>query len=406
MGRAPPFCWSTAPPPRCRPCCSRSSRTTGCCCTATATAAPSPPPRSPAWRRCWRRPGSTRPPGCLPCRTQTRSLRRSRARARRRCSSPRQRLWLLCRPARALRRGARARRAAARGRGARRALPLLRRAAARGGRLADLWGHSQHKTLNALTQAATLHLGRLSHPARAGAARALAVADDQPVLPADGVDRLGRCSWPRGTTGARTSAGVRRSGAKSARLRGSPPRRPPLRGAVACDPTRLVVDVSARNITGFAAMRALEHSGIFVEMADLTRLVLITSPADDPAWYPRLTEALAALPYGRAGAAPAAPGRAPGARRAAHAHPGGVARARRMGAAFARRGPALRERRWACIRRASRCVRRAKRFPGAGGRAARRAAGAGASLFGVRAGRVCVVDAPQTAKREGANGGS
>lgn len=31
---------------------------------------------------------------------------------------------------------------------------------------------------------------------------------------------------------------------------------------------------------------------------------------------------------------------------------------------------------------------------------------AGASLFGVRAGRVCVVDAPQTAEREGANGGS
>lgn len=109
-------------------------------------------------------------------------------------------------------------------------------------------------------------------------------------------------------------------------------------------------------------MQALEHSGVFVEMADLTRLVLITSPADDPAWYPRLTEALAALPYGRAGAAPP-PRPRPGARRAAHAHPGGVASRAPHGCRFRAPRAALRERRWACIRRASRCARRAKRFP-------------------------------------------
>jgi len=67
-------------------------------------------------------------------------------------------------------------------------------------------------------------------------------------------------------------------------------------GAVDADKTRVVIDVSGRGITGFAADRILRENGVYVEMADFSRLVLITSPADDPAWDEKLLGALKKLP--------------------------------------------------------------------------------------------------------------
>jgi len=57
-----------------------------------------------------------------------------------------------------------------------------------------------------------------------------------------------------------------------------------------------------RGLRGYEAMAALENSDIYIEMADARRLVLYTSPEDDPIWYDRLLDALAGLPYGDASA--------------------------------------------------------------------------------------------------------
>lgn len=171
---------------------------------------------------------------------------------------------------------------------------------------ADLWGHSQHKTLNALTQAATLHLGpcRIA-PERVQRALSLVQTTSPSYLLMSSIDwavfMAARDDW---------AGHVRRCGALRAEIgaiAGLTAEPAPLAGAAAHDPTRIVIDVSARRITGFAAARALEHEGVFVEMADDRRLVLITAPADDPAWYGRLTEALARLPYGHAAPPPLPP---------------------------------------------------------------------------------------------------
>lgn len=63
------------------------------------------------------------------------------------------------------------------------------------------------------------------------------------------------------------------------------------------DGTRLVLDVTARGLDGFTAAAALRDSGVYVAFADARRIVLVTTPEDDPAWEGRLTEALVRLPY-------------------------------------------------------------------------------------------------------------
>ncbi len=66
------------------------------------------------------------------------------------------------------------------------------------------------------------------------------------------------------------------------------------------DRTRIVIDVSARGLSGYEAQSLLEERGIYLEMADARRLVLITTPNDEPNWYDRLMDALAALPKRKA----------------------------------------------------------------------------------------------------------
>ncbi|MCD8144426.1 MAG: aminotransferase class I/II-fold pyridoxal phosphate-dependent enzyme [Oscillospiraceae bacterium] len=58
------------------------------------------------------------------------------------------------------------------------------------------------------------------------------------------------------------------------------------------DPARLVLSTRGTGCTGFQALERLEQADIFIEMADLTHLVLITSCLDNEADFDRLITAL------------------------------------------------------------------------------------------------------------------
>lgn len=164
---------------------------------------------------------------------------------------------------------------------------------------ADLFCHSQHKTMNALTQAATLHLSdcritpetvqrQLDLMETTSPSYLLMASLDWALHTAQRGDwdgHAGRCSALRAAINGMAGYSV---------LRGTE-----LSGTVDYDPTRVVIDVTARGLTGFEAQELLESQGVFIEMADARRLVLITSPEDDPAWYPRLLDALQKLPFAR-----------------------------------------------------------------------------------------------------------
>lgn len=76
---------------------------------------------------------------------------------------------------------------------------------------------------------------------------------------------------------------------------------------MALDPTRLVVDVTGRGLSGYAAGRHLAGMGVDVEMADARRIVCIATTADDAQALARLLRALDALPRGQEHAAPPLP---------------------------------------------------------------------------------------------------
>ena len=161
---------------------------------------------------------------------------------------------------------------------------------------ADLWAHSQHKTMNALTQAASLHLGNCRIPAdRVRRILAMIETSSPSYLLMSSLDWSvymgGRQDW---------SGQVRRMQALEKRIRAVPGlsvlSKDDVPGAADRDGTRLVIDVTGRGYTGFAAAALLEAAGIFVEMADARRLVLITTPEDDPVWYERLLGGLKGLP--------------------------------------------------------------------------------------------------------------
>lgn len=165
---------------------------------------------------------------------------------------------------------------------------------------ADLWCHSQHKTMNALTQAASLFLGDC-RIAPETVQRALAMVETTSpsyllMLSVDwAVYTARRQDW---------TALARRARTLGRRISAMPglsvlPDAAPALFAPARDVTRLVVDVSERGVTGYQAAAALESAGVYVEMADYDRIVCITSPEDDPAWYETLLSALQKLPYGK-----------------------------------------------------------------------------------------------------------
>ncbi len=164
------------------------------------------------------------------------------------------------------------------------------------GGIADLFAHSQHKTMDALTQAASLHLGecRISEQQ---VRRALALTEttspsylimaslDWSVYMAqrrDWTKQVQRCIELEEKIEAIAGLSVFHD--------------PVGIGVYERDRTRLVIDVTGRGLTGYAAQTILEENGIYLEMADVRRLVLITTPNDEPVWYERLLETLDALP--------------------------------------------------------------------------------------------------------------
>ena len=163
---------------------------------------------------------------------------------------------------------------------------------------ADLFAHSQHKTMDALTQAASLHLG----DCRIGAERIRrALAMTETTSPS--YILMASLDWSVFMAKRRDWTGqVERCIALEQRIE-QIEGLTTLHGAIASlgiferDRTRIVIDVFCRGLSGYEAQAMLEELGIYIEMADTRRLVLITTPNDEPAWYTRLITALEALPF-------------------------------------------------------------------------------------------------------------
>ncbi len=164
------------------------------------------------------------------------------------------------------------------------------------GGIADLFSHSQHKTMDALTQAASLHLGdcRITEE-RIRRALALTETTSPSYLLMASLDWSVYMAKRRDWTG-QVSRCVEIE-QKIEAIEGFSQIRDPLgAGVYERDRTRIVIDTVGRGYTGYEAQTLLEERGVYIEMADARRLVLITTPSDEPVWYDRLLDALASIP--------------------------------------------------------------------------------------------------------------
>ncbi|MCH5278734.1 MAG: aminotransferase class V-fold PLP-dependent enzyme [Christensenellaceae bacterium] len=155
---------------------------------------------------------------------------------------------------------------------------------------ADAWVVSCHKTLNAFTQTAVLHIGQ-SNPILADEMRRMLslVQSSSPSYPLmlsleNAIDNIGdwnahckRIQLLRNRISAMDGIHLFETGDNSRQ-----------------DITRLVF--GADGITGYELGAFLEGNGIFPEMCDMDNAVLITSPNDPEIWYARLIDALGKLP--------------------------------------------------------------------------------------------------------------
>ena len=161
---------------------------------------------------------------------------------------------------------------------------------------ADLYVHSQHKTMDALTQAASLHLGECRiTPNQLQKALAMTETTSPSYVLMASLDWSVYMALRRDWTGqvARCAALEQKVEA----LQGFQVFHEPVGiGVFERDKTRIVIDVTDRGYTGYEAQAILEDKHIYLEMADARRLVLITSPNDEPIWYDQLIEALSAIP--------------------------------------------------------------------------------------------------------------
>ena len=161
---------------------------------------------------------------------------------------------------------------------------------------ADLYVHSQHKTMDALTQAASLHLGECRiTPEQLRRALAMTETTSPSYLLMASLDWSVYMAQRRDWTGqvARCFALEQ----KIAALEGFLVFREPVGiGVYERDQTRVVIDVTGRGYTGYEAQAILEEKHIYLEMADARRLVLITSPNDESIWFEQLLEALSSMP--------------------------------------------------------------------------------------------------------------
>ena len=165
---------------------------------------------------------------------------------------------------------------------------------------ADLWVNSAHKTLNALNQAALLHLGSGISLGRARQMLAMVETTSPSYLIMASLDWARHCAAAPKTWDRHVE--------RIMRVRGEIDALPGLRaryrdvigmaGVADVDCTRVAIDTRGRGITGFEAARCLEQCGVVPEMAERGAVVLITSPSDPDEWYTRLLGALKNLPEG------------------------------------------------------------------------------------------------------------
>ena len=164
---------------------------------------------------------------------------------------------------------------------------------------ADIWTHSQHKTMDALTPGASLHLGkcRIDPERVAGMLGALETSSPSYPIMASldwSVYMAERRDW---TSHVRSMIKLEESlcsygnGIRNVE-------RAPHDAFYERDRSRLLLDVTGCGLTGYMAGEYLEQNGIYPEMTDERRIVCITSPADDPKWFDRLTCACRNLPEG------------------------------------------------------------------------------------------------------------
>lgn len=167
---------------------------------------------------------------------------------------------------------------------------------------AQLWVNSAHKTLNALGQAAYLHMGEVPGLNEARVQRMLSLVQTS----SPSYLLMSSLDWARYSASLPGiwDAQVERANKVRARIASLPglgvlgQQAVGQAGVVAFDPTRICILVNQRGIDGFYGARILAQHGVIVEMADAQCVVCITSPADPDEWYERLIDGLMHLPFG------------------------------------------------------------------------------------------------------------
>jgi arginine/lysine/ornithine decarboxylase len=159
---------------------------------------------------------------------------------------------------------------------------------------ADAWVVSAHKTLPVENQGAMLFLGRDSLLDAQRLFCALSTfqttSPSWPLLAAMDDAVFGLMARGHGDYGA-----LLRRLRRFARALGDTPYRLIDAPRKTKDATRLVIDLSAKGLSGFEAAERLCERGVYIEMADARHLVLIASPADEDADFDGLLHALLRL---------------------------------------------------------------------------------------------------------------
>jgi arginine decarboxylase len=147
---------------------------------------------------------------------------------------------------------------------------------------ADIVIQSTHKTLGALTQASMLHLGprALAYDARIQRSLAMLQSSSPSVLLSLSLDLAAEHMQPYGAGRDQLGQAVRyANGIRAAveNLRGLRVVQP----AGACDPTKVVIDVTGAGYSGFSAAAWLQtNARIYVELADFRRIVCCITMGD------------------------------------------------------------------------------------------------------------------------------
>lgn len=166
---------------------------------------------------------------------------------------------------------------------------------------ADMWVQSAHKTLNALNQAALLHTAKSICAENVQRALEL-VQTTSPSYPV-----LASIDWALYSLKAAPDAWTntvdlcRASAQKLNRLAGIHVLGDEIVGCAAVgarDATRMIIDVSARALTGYQTLDMLRRSGVQAEFADERRIGCIMTPADAPEWHEKLIGAIRAYTRG------------------------------------------------------------------------------------------------------------